>query len=286
MEEPVRDAVFGNVGTMIAFRVGAYDAEYLEKEYAPEYTETDLVNQDKYSAYVKLMINGITSKPFSMKTIPPTGKLYDTFDKVVQISRERYGNKREEVEEKIARWSGVVFQERAQEDNATETQREPWQDQARQRQQNPPSRPAFEPKPAAQAQPRPQVAPLPKEAELVDIALPKAKEEITDLAALLKKPEPRVAQAASAHAPLPRQTTPSARAAAPATDAPHLIEQKPKQMFPAICTRCGKPTEVPFKPDPEKPVYCADCFAIIKEERKQQQKQAPRPPQLKPQQAS
>jgi CxxC-x17-CxxC domain-containing protein len=274
MEEPVRDAVFGNVGTMIAFRVGAYDAEYLEKEYAPQYTETDLVNQDKYSAYVKLMINGITSKPFSMMTIPPTGKLYDTFDKVVAISRERYGNKREEVEEKIARWSGVVFQERAQEDNATQSQREPWQDQAKKRQENPPSRPPFEPKPAAQSQPRPQAAAVPKENELVDIALPKAKEEITDLSALLKKPEPRAVQAASAHAPLPR-------AAAPASG-PRLVEQKPKEMFAAICTRCGKATEVPFKPDPEKPVYCAECFAIIKEERKQQQKNNPRPPQVKP----
>jgi len=56
MEEPVRDAVFGNAGTLVSFRVGAADAEFLAKEFAPSFTETDLVNLDKYNAYIKLTI--------------------------------------------------------------------------------------------------------------------------------------------------------------------------------------------------------------------------------------
>lgn len=116
MEEPVRDAVFGNAGTLVSFRVGAVDAEFLETEFAPVFMQQDLVNLDKYNAYIKLMINGITSKPFSMQTIPPSGVSYDRAEIVTQVSRERYGRRREIVEEKIARWSGVVFKGTAEEE--------------------------------------------------------------------------------------------------------------------------------------------------------------------------
>jgi type IV secretory pathway TraG/TraD family ATPase VirD4 len=69
MEEPVRDAVFGNIGTLISFRVGPEDAEFLEKEFSPEFSATDLVNLPKYNIYVKLMIDGLTSNPFSAETV-------------------------------------------------------------------------------------------------------------------------------------------------------------------------------------------------------------------------
>src|SRR5690606_30529843 len=65
MSDEVRAAVFGNVGTMMTFRVGATDAEYLEKEYAPAFTAEDLVNLDRYQIYLKLMIDGMASAPFS-----------------------------------------------------------------------------------------------------------------------------------------------------------------------------------------------------------------------------
>ena len=119
MAEEVRDAVFGNVGTMICFRVGAYDAEYLEREYLPTFTELDLVNLDKYNAYVKLMVDGIASKPFSMSTIPVGADLprYGDAEKIIRVSRERYGRSREDVEEKISRWSGVTFRQAAAEES-------------------------------------------------------------------------------------------------------------------------------------------------------------------------
>ncbi len=105
LDETVRAAVFGNVGTMIVFRIGATDAAELVKEFEPQFTEEDLVNLGKYDVYMKLMIDGIASQPFSATTLPPIEGLTDNKDKVVRVSRERYATTREEVEEKISRWS-------------------------------------------------------------------------------------------------------------------------------------------------------------------------------------
>ena len=109
MEEKVRDAVFGNVGTIISFRVGAEDAEYLEKEFIPEFTATDLVNLGKYNIYLKLMIDGIAGRPFSAETLPPTIKPEKSnWEKIIKVSRERYSTPRQIVEEKIKRWMGTL----------------------------------------------------------------------------------------------------------------------------------------------------------------------------------
>ncbi len=105
----VRDAIFGNVGTLISFRVGAEDAEHLEKEYEPVFMMNDIVNLSKYNIYLKLMIDGIAGDAFSATTLPPIS-IADTKDneeKAIRISRERYGKSRKEVEDKIARWSGM-----------------------------------------------------------------------------------------------------------------------------------------------------------------------------------
>ena len=109
MDEKVRDAVFGNVGTIIAFRVGAEDAEYLEKEFIPDFTAADLVNLGKYNIYLKLMIDGIAGRPFSAQTLLPFPKLEKSNrEKIIKVSRERYGTPRKEVEEKITRWAGIM----------------------------------------------------------------------------------------------------------------------------------------------------------------------------------
>jgi len=104
--EEVRDAVFGNVGTMLTFRVGAQDAEFLEKEFEPIFTVNDLVNLPKYNIYLKLMIDGVTSDAFSATTLPPSPKnsVINT-EKIIRVSRERYAEPREEIEDKIKRWS-------------------------------------------------------------------------------------------------------------------------------------------------------------------------------------
>ena len=71
MDEEVRDAVFGNVGTTVAFRVGPFDAEVLETVFLPQFTKEDLVNLDRRQIYLTLMIDGVGSQPFSAVTIPP-----------------------------------------------------------------------------------------------------------------------------------------------------------------------------------------------------------------------
>ncbi len=108
MTEEVRDAVFGNVGTLTVFRVGAEDAEFLEKEFSPEFTAEDLVNLPKYNIYLKLMIDGVSGHPFSAQTLPPPPALEESNrDKIINASRERYSVKKDLVEEKIARWTGI-----------------------------------------------------------------------------------------------------------------------------------------------------------------------------------
>jgi hypothetical protein len=71
MQEEVRDAVVGNVGTMITFRVGPEDAELFEKQFSPVFTAEDIVNLGKYQIYLSLMIDGIGSSPFSAVTLAP-----------------------------------------------------------------------------------------------------------------------------------------------------------------------------------------------------------------------
>lgn len=102
MSEEVRAAVFGNVGTMISFRVGAYDADVLEKEFAPKFTAEDLVNLGFVQIYLKLMIDGISSQPFSARTLPPIEKAEQNFkEQVIQSSRAQFTETRAEVEKRI-----------------------------------------------------------------------------------------------------------------------------------------------------------------------------------------
>jgi hypothetical protein len=99
----VRDAVFGNVGTIISFRVGAADAEFLEKEFLPEFTQNDLVNLPKANVYIKLMIDGVASAPFSAETMPPEHpSLVSYRDVIIKNTQEKYGTPREIVDKKIA----------------------------------------------------------------------------------------------------------------------------------------------------------------------------------------
>jgi len=104
----VRDAIFGNVGTIICFRVGASDAEFLEKEFLPEYTENDLVNLPNRNIYLKLMINGLASRPFSASTLPPHALERPSLKElIIEFTRKKYGTPRTYVEEKIAaEWQG------------------------------------------------------------------------------------------------------------------------------------------------------------------------------------
>ncbi len=105
MSEEVTAAVFGNVGTQIMFRVGATDAEHLEKEYAPIFTAEDMVNLGFTQIYLKLMIDGVASHPFSAVTMPPIlPPKKSSNEEVILSSRKLYARPRELVEKEINEW--------------------------------------------------------------------------------------------------------------------------------------------------------------------------------------
>ena len=109
MPEEVRDAVFGNVGTLISFRVGAQDADWLVKEMEPVFTETDIVNLDKFHIYLKMAIDGVTGDAFSAKTIPLPPETTAFRQQILDQSRERYASSRETVEQDILATAGGMF---------------------------------------------------------------------------------------------------------------------------------------------------------------------------------
>jgi len=104
--DAVKFAVFGNVGTLVLFRVGAADAEELMPEFMPTFTAEDIVNLPKFEVYLKLMIDGIASEPFSARGLPPLSEkeITNNVEKVISVSRERYARKKLIVEDKILRW--------------------------------------------------------------------------------------------------------------------------------------------------------------------------------------
>ncbi len=101
MQEEVRDAVFGNVGTLISFRVGAGDAGDLAHEFTPVFAETDLVNQDIYKIYIKLSIDGLTGPAFSANALPPYKPEVSHAAEIAEVSRQAYSRSRAEVEAQI-----------------------------------------------------------------------------------------------------------------------------------------------------------------------------------------
>ncbi len=112
LDEAVADAVFGNVGTIVSFRVGAEDAELLEKEFAPEFMATDIVNLGFRQIYLKLMIDGVTSHAFSAMTMDTPPKLeQSTRNEVIEYSRTMYSHPRAEVEAAIAAWRAPIIDE-------------------------------------------------------------------------------------------------------------------------------------------------------------------------------
>jgi len=113
MPDEVRDAVFGNVGSILTFQVGFDDAEYLSSQFGEEALPADLVSLSKYTAYTKLLIDGMPSKTFSLDTLPPP--IIENEDgrreKILKVVRERYAQNRELVEDKIKRWSNTEKKE-------------------------------------------------------------------------------------------------------------------------------------------------------------------------------
>ena len=102
MEEEVRDAVFGNMGTTVVFRVGPFDAEVLETIFLPHFTKEDVVALDRRQVYLSLMIDGVGSAPFSAVTIPPIEAPPVSYrEQVIVSSREQFTTARAGIEKAI-----------------------------------------------------------------------------------------------------------------------------------------------------------------------------------------
>ncbi len=124
LPEEVAAAVFGNVGTLVVFRVGATDAEALVKEFSPTFTEEDLVSLPKYNICLKLMIDGVASNPFSARGLPPLPSDEKTHNEeaVIAYTRNHYAGSREDVERAIATWhEDEIIQATAKSDKPGET---------------------------------------------------------------------------------------------------------------------------------------------------------------------
>jgi hypothetical protein len=104
LSEPIRQAVFGNVGTLVAFRIGYTDAEVMTKEFGKTIPATALADLNQYEAVVKLLVNGTNREPFRAQMLPPLENRVGRRDKLIALSRERFAMPRERIEAKLKRW--------------------------------------------------------------------------------------------------------------------------------------------------------------------------------------
>ncbi|MFA5886736.1 MAG: CxxC-x17-CxxC domain-containing protein [Patescibacteria group bacterium] len=230
LSEKVKPAVFGNVGTMVVFRVGAADAEELVKEFTPTFTEEDLVNLPKYEMYLKLMIDGISSSPFSAAGLPPLSEEEQTgnVEKVINYSREKYASDRETVEEKIMSWHDNY----GADDDAS-----------------------FKKMVSSTGQ-----APLAVSGNNQANSSLTASQKITPSSVPSSKiaPPPPVYQTAPSE---PKNTNVAANQRP-------VASRQVKSGYSASCASCGKETSTIFKPDGVRPVYCRECLSQKKEEKR------------------
>ncbi|MFZ2804247.1 MAG: type IV secretion system DNA-binding domain-containing protein [Patescibacteria group bacterium] len=226
LEEEVAWAVFGNVGTLIFFRVGADDATFMENEFMPTYTPEDLVNLAKYQVYLKLMVDGAATAPFSANTLAPIAKKTGNTEKVIAVSRERYSSPRADIEQKVLRWSGMEAAEVEYPAILTEEEQ-------------------------------------------------KAKEELGGTPASMKRGTEEYAAAgvealegAGTTADTGEYLKISPERLAAIVKPPQGGAKKDKPKFSHTCSRCGKVWDMPIQLDTSRPIYCAECLPIVREERK------------------
>jgi hypothetical protein len=101
LTESIKNAVIGNVGTFAAFRIGADDAEFLEKQFSPEFSKYDLLNLDNFQMIVKMIINNKLASPFKMKTLMPAKGSAEMAEVIKRFSHEKYGRPKSIVEVEI-----------------------------------------------------------------------------------------------------------------------------------------------------------------------------------------
>jgi len=101
LEEKIKNAVFGNVGSIAVFRVGTEDAAFLEPKFKPQFTAQDITKLDNYNAYMSMLVNGQPVKPFNLRTLAPEKGNMEAVDSLKELSYMKYGRPRAEVEDEI-----------------------------------------------------------------------------------------------------------------------------------------------------------------------------------------
>jgi len=101
LKENISKAVFGNVGSLVVFRVGPEDAEFLERQFAPTFSKQDLINVDNYQCFVRILINNVLTSPFNLTTYPPTLGNQEVANAIKELSRLKYGREKKIVNQEI-----------------------------------------------------------------------------------------------------------------------------------------------------------------------------------------
>ena len=102
LDDVIREAVFGNVGSLAAFRVGTEDAQFLEQQFTPTFDASDLMNVPNWNALVRVLANGTPKVPFSLATVAPPESDRSVAERVMELSYQQFGRSREEVEAEIS----------------------------------------------------------------------------------------------------------------------------------------------------------------------------------------
>jgi len=242
----VRDAIFGNIGTIVTFRVGAEDAEHLEKEFDPVFLMNDLVNLNKYTIYLKLMIDGITGDAFSAQSLPPMdiSETASNEEKAIRVSRERYGKTRAEVEEKITRWSGMM--------DMDEFERNKVADQINVKNER-------KPRIAPERNQRPEYpANFSRKTEKKIEYSNVAKEENKPAVEYKKTVAPNLSEKKVIAEKI--EAKPVSRVVESNPKSRPDIGKEDKKIYEAVCSTCEEKIQVPFKPDPKRPTFCKECL--------------------------
>ena len=263
LSEKVKPAVFGNVGTMVVFRVGAADAEELVKEFTPTFTEEDLVNLPKYEMYLKLMIDGISSSPFSASGLPPMrdDEKTNNVENVIEYSRKNYASDRAVVEEKIMRWHenyGAPDASETKESKPNYTQTKPAV--VARPVVSAPSAREIVPEISVSTQNNLNQAPVPSFSNITNVS------NANNQAGILNRPVVIIRPAVSAKNVSINNE--NANRVQTATPLKAKVEPIAKPGYEAICSLCGSPTITVFIPDGIRPIYCKNCLSKRKEEKR------------------
>lgn len=288
--EVVKPAVFGNVGTMIVFRIGGADAAELLTEFEPHYTEEHLVNLPKYNFYTKLMIDGVTSQPFSATGLPPFSGNTGNTQKVIVVSRERFSSPRADVEDKIRRWSGMVT---PVEEGVKDDERKRKKRNKKKLKKIEKLLPEYEKLALLGQEEAKKIVEQLKSAQIelaknVDVDLgdiigrdedidAEPDEEGDDTSDKSNVAEPivvRVRPRPSAERGGDRGAGRNDRGARPERSdrsrPPRTSSSDntgaTRERFDITCDRCGKKDTIHFKPNPDKPIYCGDCLKQIRQQ--------------------